>query len=333
MVKDNYHLHSFQTDFMAATSPFLYLAPIRGLTDALLRSVLASHFKGFDAAVAPFINPQRKAVYDDRMLRDVLPASNRLLPIVPQLLNTTAEDFLELAARLEGLGYSHINWNLGCPAPMVARKKRGSGLLPHPELILGLLDAVMPRLPIALSIKTRLGFYDFSELELLLPQLDQYPLKEIIIHTRLGVQLYKGDTDPDKFSACMELSAHRLVYNGDICDLADYNNLSQQFPGIRHWMIGRGALGNPFLAEEIKAGAGSEGERLKRLNDFHEDLLGQYERSLSGPGHILARLKQLWSYLIFCFPGQEKNLKKILKTTSLTKYRQLADRLLSGRGD
>jgi len=237
---------------MNQQQPFLYLAPIRGLTDALFRDTLANHFDGFDAAVAPFISPQKKSLYEDKMIRDVLPENNTRLPIVPQLLHTDPEDFLVLAHRLAGLGYTHINWNLGCPAPMVARKKRGSGLLPYPHEIIGLLAKVLPEMTNELSIKTRLGFNDHEETRALLPELNQFQLKEIIIHARLGKQLYKGTTDPDGFEICRQLSKHTLAYNGDIKNIETYNLLAHRFPDINRWMIGRGALANLFLAEEIK---------------------------------------------------------------------------------
>lgn len=315
---------------MPDTQPFLYLAPIRGLTDALFRDTLYAHFQGFDAAVAPFINPQRKALYEDAMVRDVLPRFNTGWPIVPQLLHTDPESFIVLANRLAGLGYSHINWNLGCPAPMVARKKRGSGLLPYPESIIEILDQVLPQLDLEVSIKTRLGYHDRSELTTLLPQLDRFALKEIIIHTRLGKQLYRGNTDPDGFALCQKLSRHQLVYNGDITDLAVFTDLAGRFPSVNRWMIGRGALGNPFLAEEIKGlPSGSREQRKDRLFAFHRDLFSRYQDRLSGPSHILGRVKQLWSYLIISFPGQEKLQKKILKSTSIEAYLQIVDQLFA----
>lgn len=319
---------------MTATPPYLYLAPIRGLTDALLRNTLHKHFSGFDAAIAPFINPQKKALYEDKMLVDVLPQNNPHLHIVPQLLHTASDDFLVLAERLQDLGYKHINWNLGCPAPMVARKKRGSGLLPYPDLIIEMLDEIIPNLPkkMELSIKTRLGYYNFSELMQLLPRLNQYPLKEIIIHTRLGQQLYKGETAPQQFAKCLELSNHQLSYNGDITDYQTFLELSTQFPNVGRWMIGRGALGNPFLTEEIKSGNSEhlpQQKKVERIYNFHEELLQQYQERLSGPGHVLGRVKQLWSYLIRSFPGQERILKKILKTKSLEKYRGHVEQLIT----
>lgn len=313
---------------MATRQPFIYLAPLRGLTDALFRETFALHFNGFDAAVAPFLNPQKKSLYGDKMIRDVLPHNNRRLALVPQLLHTDAEDFLVLAQRLADLGYTHINWNIGCPAPMVARKKRGSGLLPYPDEITRLLHKVLPELKVELSIKTRLGYFEATELPTLLPSLNGLKIKEITIHTRLGRQLYKGKTNPGGFAICQDLTNHPLVYNGDIVDTASYESLHERFPTIDRWMIGRGALANPFLAEEIKGfPRESPGKRRIRLYNFHEELFHNYLDRLSGPGHLLGRVKQLWSYLIGSFPGREKQLKKILKSRTLPAYRRSIEQL------
>ena len=309
--------------------PYLYMAPIRGLTDALFRETFQHHFKGIDAAVAPFINPQRKALFNDRMLRDVLPQNNTTIPVIPQLLHTCPDDFLLLAARLADLGYTHINWNLGCPAPMVARKKRGSGLLPYPDEIISFLEKVMPRLTVQLSIKTRLGFKDKDELLHLLPRLNDFPLREIIIHTRLGSQLYRGKTDPQSFAACRGISGHLLVYNGDINSLDDFSSLAGQFPDTDRWMTGRGLLMNPFLAEEIKGlSREKRPNRAERIHHFHEDLYRKYEKKLSGPGHLLSRMKQLWAYLNFSFPRREKEFKRLMKSSTASQYKDCVKRII-----
>jgi tRNA-dihydrouridine synthase B len=313
---------------MSDIQPFLYLAPIRGLTDALFRETFYQHFNGFDAAVAPFINPQKKGLYGDKMLQDVLPENNGNRPLVPQLLHTNPQDFLVLADRLAKLGYTHINWNLGCPAPMVTRKKRGSGLLPYPEIILDILSKITKELNIELSIKTRLGFSDPSELKTLLPELNHFQLKEIIIHARLGKQLYKGITDIEGFAACQPLTIHPLVYNGDINDIKSYKILASRFPTVKRWMLGRGGIGNPFLAETIKGyPQQSDEKRKQRLQDFHEQLYSRYQKRLDGPGHLLGRVKHLWLYLIASFPGQEKGLKKILKSSTPQHYLKAVNNL------
>ena len=83
------------------------------------------------------------------------------------------------------------------------------------------------------------------------------------------------------------------------------------------WMIGRGVLANPFLAEEIQGTAELDPEKRKeRIRLFHDELCEAYRERLSGPGHLLGRMKQLWLYLHHSFPGREKSLKKIKKANS-----------------
>jgi len=234
-------------------SHFFYLAPILGVTDALFRTIYHSHFPFFDAAVAPFINPQRFANFKDKLLADILPENNTGdLPVIPQLLYNTAEDFIVLGKRLQNLGYAHLNWNLGCPSPMVTGKQRGSGLLPHPERIVEILEAVRTELSTEISIKTRLGYEHAGDLEKLLPLLEEFALKEIIIHPRIGKQLYRGHADPDGFERCLALTSHSLVYNGDILTPLDFEQLSCRFPQVNRWMIGRGALADPYLLADIR---------------------------------------------------------------------------------
>ncbi|MBC8208236.1 MAG: tRNA-dihydrouridine synthase family protein [Desulfobulbaceae bacterium] len=301
-------------------NPTIILAPLRGITDALFRQLLQKHFGGLDSALAPFINPQQKAPFDDRLLRDVLPEANRSLGITPQILHTEAEGFLTLARRLTDLGYQEINWNLGCPAPMVTRKKRGSGLLPYPDEILAFLDQVIPRLQVRLSIKTRLGLEQNTELQDLLPRLDDYPLTGITIHARLGRQLYKGQCDLETFERCLALSRHPITYNGDITSRAIFHDMHQRFPGIQSWMIGRGLISNPFLAQEIRGTKLTPDERHEQLHNFHQALYTSYKERLAGPSHLLGRMKLIWSYLAMSFANREKVFKRIRKANTEEQY-------------
>ncbi len=309
------------------TEPFFYMAPIRGITEADFRNIFHHHFGGCDAAIAPFINPQRFANFKEKHLTDLLPKNNPLLPVVPQLLHTDADDFLALSDRLGDLGYEHVNWNLGCPAPTVTKKKRGSGLLPHTDTILSFMERVLPRLQGNLSIKTRLGYADRNELFTLLPLLNDFPLKEIIIHTRLGNQLYRGNTDLEGFSICQKLSRHTLVYNGDITDMESFRNLQNSFPEIQRWMLGRGLLSDPFLASTLKGIHTSSDTDRKRLKEFHHDLYTCYSTKLFGPSHILGRMKQIWAYLIHSFPDRQHLWKKIKKVRTEVQYEKVIEEL------
>ena len=125
----------------------LYLAPLRGFTEYIYRNAFSRHFDGFDIAVAPFIPTMSDARLKRKNLKDVLPENNHDMPVIPQIIGNNAEDFILLASRLYDLGYETVNWNLGCPFPMVAKKQRGSGLLPHPDKIETFLEETIPAIP------------------------------------------------------------------------------------------------------------------------------------------------------------------------------------------
>lgn len=306
----------------------LSLAPIRGLTDAPFRNLFCKHFQGFDFSITPFINPMKDP--SPKAFKDVFPEANTGFPIIPQILSNDAESFLATAQILADMGYTEANWNLGCPAPMVTKKKRGSGLLADGDRIVRILDDITPKLPLQISIKTRLGFSAVDETLNLLPRLNDFPLSEIIIHTRLGKQLYRGITDPDSFELFLNHTTHRLSYNGDITDIDIFNDLHARFPNVQHWMIGRGAIADPFLPEKIKGIHSDDAStRLHRLTLFHDELVEMIRSQLSGSSHILGRLKMLWTYLGNSFPENKKELKKIRKAATEEQYLEAVHSLLA----
>jgi len=314
----------------------LILAPLRGVTGWPFRDAIARHFPGFHEAVAPFLNPQKEGGKKLAPLADLLPEHNRSLPVVPQLLDNHPESFLAMAKRLEDLGYRRLNWNLGCPAPMVAHKGRGAAMLAKPDQICALLDFVLPRLSCRLSLKTRLGMRSDQDILTLIPRLNGYPLEELIIHPRLGIQLFAGQVNLDGFAAALTASAHPVIYNGDINSLEDFQRLRRRFPQVSGWMIGRGAVAYPALAEAIlsnespiKAPA-QPPELLPRLAAFHDELFAAYAETLSGPGHLLGKMKQFWLYFIASFPGQEKLLKPIVRAHGLARYQEAVQAVFAG---
>jgi len=304
----------------------LSLAPIKGFTEAPYRNAAAAFFKGFDAAMAPFVVTVRGRKYPDAHLKDLLPENNNGWPVIPQILSNSPEGFVKLAGRLHELGYDTVNWNLGCPFPRVAKKNRGSGLLPHPERIDSFLEKVINQIPNRLSVKTRIGRFDVSEMADLMPVFNRYPLAELIIHPRTGVQMYAGDPDLKLFRYCLEISKNPVVYNGDINTEADFTRLSGKFKSVDRWMLGRGALADPFLPAAIKNLAPPESEKLHIIRQFHDRLFQAYAQVLSGPSHLGDKMKGFWLYLSQSFADGRKILKKIQKTRQTTHYTEVVNR-------
>lgn len=295
---------------------------MRGLTDAEFRTAFAQHFGGTDLAVAPFITTHGGQRIKTAHVRDLWPGNNRHLPVVPQILSKHPDDFVHLANHLFDMGYTCVNLNLGCPFPQVAKKGRGAGMLVFPSRITGFLEAAIPRLAGQLSIKTRLGRYHRDEIQTLIPIFNRFPLREVIIHPRTGVQMYTGTPDLEAYAACLHELDHPVIYNGDITRPSDLDRLAERFPSTAGWMIGRGILTNPFLPGIIKSGHDTVANKAARFYRFHDDLMAGYARRLSGPGHLLNRMKAFWNYFAVNFAGSTRARKRIHKSRHLEAYRE-----------
>lgn len=307
----------------------LIMAPLRGITDAVFRNAFKKHFNGIDEAVAPFVTSLKGRRIKPSHLRDLAPERNRSLAVVPQILSNDADEFIRLANTLTDMGYCEINWNLGCPYPMVAKKMRGSGLLPHADVIDRLLDRILNGFNGRLSIKTRLGRFCADEMDRLVPVFNRYPLVRLIVHPRTGVQMYTGTVDWGAFAVCLAQIAHPVVYNGDIRDRKTFFWLAARFPDVNQWMLGRGLVTDPFLPETIQAGSHTIDRRKERFAAFHDDLLAGYLTLFSGAGHVLDRMKGLWGYFAGGFEDGDRLLKRIRKARDLNRYTLLVDQAFS----
>lgn len=305
---------------------FFSLAPLQGLTTKEFRRAFFARFSGFSRAYAPFVRSVPARVSPNHY-RDILSEAGAAYDLVPQVICNDPGELAETARQVAGLGYRELNVNMGCPYPMVANKRRGSGILAHPELIDRMLDGGIAGSPIPISVKLRLGRAEPGESQAVFDVLNRYPLAEVILHPRTGIQMYEGKADADAFAACLALSRHPLTYNGDILRPSDYRELKERFPAVRRWMIGRGALRNPFLARGILGGLpGGEG-RLAALDAFRLDYEAAYRERFGGTKQLLDVFKGFWTYLVWSFPRSEELLVSLRRLKSLDAYRDWADAL------
>lgn len=298
----------------------LYMGPLKGFTDHIFRNTFGEYFSGFDLAIAPFVVDAAGKKIGPKNIKGLRPVENSAMPVIPQIMSNSADRFVRLANYLFDLGYETVNWNLGCPFPMVVKKKRGAGLLPHTEAIARFLDDAVPALKGRLSIKTRLGLNTKDDIFKLIPVLNRYPLDEIIIHPRTGRQRYEGAVDLEAFDRCLAELKHPLVYNGDIRSVAGFKRLCDRFPTLSRWMIGRWTLVNPFLAIMIKKGQKAPADRLDIMKRFHDDLFGRYKQILFGPSHIVNKMKGYWQYFSRPYDRHQNPMKKIKKAKTPEQY-------------
>ena len=319
---------------------FLSLGPFQGITDAPFRNVFKRHFGGIDKFYTPFFTGIHKEEHAKNLQgEEIDPRYNNVETLTPQILSTDAEEILRFAKQCQQLGYKEINLNMGCPFPRVANKKRGSGLLPYPDKVEDMLDRVFDEINMKFSVKCRLGYFNPEEIDAIIPVFNKYPLSELTIHPRIGKQLYKGEADVERFKALMPSIKAPLVYNGDIVSVESFNRISNAVQPVNQFMLGRGILANPFLAEQIKnniadaCNASLQGQPVATHNvcppnhdkteRLHNYLLDLYEDRLyhaGGSPKVLGRMKELWSYLMNSFEEPQVVWRKIKKLNALKEY-------------
>jgi len=295
------------------------MAPLQGYTDYAFRQAFCSLFGTPDAAFSPFIETHKP---DHRAYRDVLPERNQGYRLVPQILGNNALEMQPVIAHLHEMGYPDINWNLGCPYPMVTKKQMGAGLLPHPQQIDQILNELFNNQSLKLSVKMRLGLTSPDDWKALLPVLNRYPLTEVIIHGRTASQMYKGEVNETSFMEMARQLSHPVCYNGNINTLEQFQSVSQRMPFITRWMLGRGLIANPLLINEIKTNCKAMTDEVKTaIFKLHDQLLYQNSIRLSGESHLMYKMKPYWEYFAQSLTGCEKGLKKIKKSWNLDTYK------------
>ncbi|TXE07369.1 tRNA-dihydrouridine synthase family protein [Gelidibacter salicanalis] len=308
----------------------LLSSPLQGFTDFRFRNAFQQYFGGIDTYYAPYIRLNGKLKIKQSYENDLLPENNSTLEVIPQVITNDAEEFLFVAKYVQSLGYKELNWNLGCPYPMVTKSGMGSGLICNPNKIDEILHRAHNETDILVSMKMRMGYEHAEEILDAFPILDRYPLKNIAIHARIGKQLYKGPVNLDAFEKCISSTKHKLYYNGDITSVAAFKSIETRFPSIDHYMIGRGLIADPFLPNMIKNNTTSYPQnRWEIFSEFHDTIYQQYDAYLSGPTPIKMKMLGFWEYFSQSTSNPQKTLKAIKKAANPVKYRKAVAEIIA----
>ena len=293
----------------------LAFAPLEGITSYIYRNTHAEYFGGCDEYYTPFISPSDNTKIGRKGFRDIIPENNLEVRPIVQVLTNNAVSFLKFCEKLKEYGYDRININLGCPSGTVVNKKRGSGLLRELNLLESFLDEIFEKSDIKISIKTRTGFHSSDEFDRLLTLYNKYPLDKLIVHPRCREDFYKGDPDYNAFDKAYKNSKNEIIFNGNIFSVDDYKKTVERYPRIDGIMIGRGAVANPAIFREINGG-----KKLTTFEmvEFSEILAERYNAILSSDTFTMHKLKEIWIYMMWNFPQEEKVLKTVRRTNKLT---------------
>ncbi len=293
----------------------LYFAPLEGITTYTYRNTHAEFFGGCDVYFAPFITPSDNEKLSIKSLRDIVPEKNKNVKLIPQVLTNQSQSFMKFADKIKDLGYKDININLGCPSGTVVKKNRGSGFLRDPEGVNHFLAEVYECSNLSVSVKTRSGFSSGLELKKLMEIYNKYSMEELIIHPRTREEFYNGKPDMSAFDAAFKATKNPICYNGNIFTAQDYKEITQKYTRLEGVMIGRGAIANPAIFREIRGGRKIE---TAELAEFTKVLAERYLEVLGSEVYTLHKLKEMWLYTMWLYPGEKKLLKAIKKANHLS---------------
>lgn len=300
----------------------LILAPMQGITDAIYRNTHHRYFGSFQEMMAPYLLAHGENAPRETIIKKIFQHKFNDYKLIPQILGNDSNALIKYIQQFNELGYTEVNLNLGCPYEFVTRKKRGSGLLPFPELIKEILSDIFDHIQTDFSVKIRLGLQSRDEIYKVLEVLNFFPLKEIIIHARTADQKYEGVVYLDEFENYLKITKHQIVYNGDIYTKNDFEAYKKRFPTINRWMIGRGAIINPLLPNDILNKLPSEKEeRYNIFIAFYNAMFDQYKAAKKKDDkRFLNRIKEIWSYQAHSFDHPIEVFNVLKNITSISEF-------------
>ena len=241
---------------MNVTLPRLWLAPMAGYTDTAMRALC--HGMGAEGTVSEMISA-KAVVYRDKKTVALGRTTPEEGPVLLQIFGKEPSVMAEAAAMLAD-GYCGsrpfgMDINMGCPVPKIAGNGEGSALLRSPTLVHDIVAAVRAALPadLPLTAKIRLGWDRQSKNYLEVADAAvRGGASALFVHGRTRTEMYAGSADWEAIAAIREAAPIPVIGNGDITspEIAA-RRLSES--GCYGLMIGRGAVGNPFLFREVAA--------------------------------------------------------------------------------
>ena len=226
------------------------LAPMAGVADKAMREICAEMGAAFTVGE---LTSSKGVSLGDKKSAALLTVEGTCKPCASQLFGNEPKVMAEAAKVALSYNPSFIDINMGCPAPKVAGNGGGSALMQDPENAARIVEAVVSAVDIPVTVKMRTGWdSDNINAPLLASLCEQAGVSAITVHGRNRKQMYAPPVDYDTIAEVKKTVKIPVIANGDIIDGKSAQEVIER-TGCDFLMVGRGAMGNPFVFEEINA--------------------------------------------------------------------------------
>ena len=223
---------------------------------------------------------------------------------------------MRTAKALQQFPVAAIDLNLGCPAPVVYRKCAGGGLLREPQKIDAILGALRYAVTIPFTVKTRIGFSSPAEFDVLLPLFAKHAIDLLIVHGRTVTQMYRPGVRYDLIARAARELCCPVFANGNVHSPDQALALVAE-TGVRGLMIGRGAIRNPWLFDQIRQRYRGEKVRLPTGRDVLTYIREIWDAEVTPGVRKSAQVRRMKKFMSFIGEGVgERFLHQIHRVTT-----------------
>jgi len=288
--------------------PVLVLAPMQDVTDLPFMRVMA-RFGGPDFYVTEYFRVHVHSKLEPRILRSIT-ENETGRPVFAQLIGQDIPALVRAAKELEEYPVAGIDLNLGCPAPVVCRKDAGGGLLRNLEKLDGILGALREAIGGRFTVKTRVGYESAEEFAGLLEVFGKHGIDALAIHGRTVRERYQTPVHPECLRAAVEAMDCPVIANGNVVNVATGQGYLER-TGAAGLMIGRGAIRNPWIFEQLRAaftGGAAVVPTRRNLQEYIELLYRETEAS-QAQSDPLRQVQKMKRYLVYIAQGLEEDFE------------------------
>lgn len=222
-------------------------APMAGITDRACR-IIAKSF-GCGLVFTEMISDMG-LVYQQARTQRIADTSGEQRPVAVQIFGSNPVSMAEATRIVQDMGADIIDINMGCPTPKIVRNGEGAALMLNIPLARAIIRAVVDTAQVPVTVKMRKGWDTGNETCLELARIaEEEGVAAITLHPRSRMQFFSGHSDWAMIKAVKDLVRIPVIGNGDIHSADDALRMLQT-TGCDAVMIGRAALGNPFILRE-----------------------------------------------------------------------------------
>jgi len=247
------------------------LAPMHNITNLAFRLMCKKYGASLTStellsanAIARGNNAVLKLVVTDKSER----------PVVAQIFGQNTENVVKAGKKLEKKGFDVIDFNIGCPSKKIMAQGSGGALLKRKNKIKEIVGALVEGVNIPVSVKIRSGFDDRSINAVEIAKIcEKAGASAVIVHARTVAQGYSGKANWKVIKDVKESVKIPVIGNGDVWNGEDAKKMLEE-TGCDYVMIGRGAIGNPFVFkavnEFLNSGKVVEQSKKDHVKDFFD---------------------------------------------------------------